>query len=89
MFDIEKLSREELIELVLDQRKEQSDGIRMTYPGQTPPWQIIRRVQPRGQRIEAKLCCGEPLSKRNSISCFKRRVVDDKQESGRVESVRR
>lgn len=58
MADFEKLSREELIRLLLEQQGDELGGIRLTYPGQTPPWQIVRRVQPRGQRIDPKLSIG-------------------------------
>src|SRR5204863_4152192 len=33
-------------------------GIHMAYTGQRPPWQIVRRVQPRRQKIEKKFCLG-------------------------------
>jgi adenine-specific DNA-methyltransferase len=60
MLDFEKLSREDLIKLLTGQQEEeQSSGIRLTYPGQTAPWQIVRRVQPRGQRIDAKFSAGD------------------------------
>lgn len=58
MRNYEKLSREDLIRLLLEQEGETLGGIRLTYPGQTPPWQIVRRVQPRAQKIEKKLCVG-------------------------------
>ncbi|MFY0530497.1 site-specific DNA-methyltransferase [Archangium gephyra] len=50
--------REELIQLLVQRDAEESGGIRMSYKGQTPPWQIIRRVQPRRQKIEARLSVG-------------------------------
>ena len=53
-----KLSREELIHLLTEREGEDLGGIRLTYPGQAPPWQIIRRVQPRSQKIERKLSVG-------------------------------
>lgn len=55
--EFEKLSREDLIKLLTD-REGDANGIRLRYPGQTPPWQIIRRVQPRSQKIEEKLSVG-------------------------------
>ncbi len=56
--DLEKLSREDLIRLVAQDREGDEKGIRLRYPGQTPPWQIIRKVQPRSQKIEDKLSVG-------------------------------
>lgn len=58
MRNLDKLSREDLIRLLIERDGEDLGGIRLTYPGQAPPWQIVRRVQPRSQRIEAKLCGG-------------------------------
>lgn len=54
----EKLAREELLRLLEERDAEESGGIRLTYRGQTPPWQIVRRVQPRRQRIDKKLSFG-------------------------------
>lgn len=68
MRDVEKMSREELIALLTDRDGDNLGGIRLTYPGQAPPWQIVRRVQPRSQRIETKLCVGsEQEQSRNLI----------------------
>jgi adenine-specific DNA-methyltransferase len=58
MRNLDKLSREDLIRLLTERDGEDLGGIRLTYPGQAPPWQIVRRVQPRAQRIEPKLCGG-------------------------------
>lgn len=58
MTDYGKLSRDELIRLLLERDGTDLGGIRMTYAGQTPPWQIVRRVEPRSQRIEPKLSVG-------------------------------
>lgn len=58
MIDYEKMSREELLRLLSEQSPQDQGGIRLTYPGQTAPWQIVRRAQPRSQRIEKKLSCG-------------------------------
>ena len=38
--------------------EEITGGIRITYKGQRPPWQIVRKVKPRRQKIDAKLCVG-------------------------------
>lgn len=56
--DIENLSREDLIRLLTEETQGDANGIRLRYPGQTPPWQIIRRVQPRSQKIDVKLSVG-------------------------------
>ncbi|WP_342152275.1 site-specific DNA-methyltransferase [Methylorubrum sp. SB2] len=58
MEDYDKLSREDLIRALMDRDSQDLGGIRMSYPGQRPPWQIVRQVQPRSQRIERKLCHG-------------------------------
>lgn len=52
----DQLRREELIRLLTERDAAEVGGIRLAFRGQTPPWQIIRRVQPRRQRIEKKLC---------------------------------
>jgi adenine-specific DNA-methyltransferase len=52
------LRREELIGLLVEQDAKTSDGLQLLYEGQTAPWQIARRVKPRRQRIEKKLCNG-------------------------------
>jgi adenine-specific DNA-methyltransferase len=54
----DSLNREELIKLLLGRDAEEEGGIRLTYTGQAPPWQIVRRVQPRRQKIEKLLCVG-------------------------------
>jgi len=51
------LPRATLIGL-LEAREGAQSGIRMAYPGQAPPWQIVRRVKPRRQRIEKRLSVG-------------------------------
>lgn len=58
MTDYEKLSREDLIRILQERDAKLAGGIRVTYPGQAPPWQIARRVQPRAQRIDKKLSYG-------------------------------
>src|SRR6201999_3687272 len=40
---------------------------RLQYKGQTPPWRIVRRVQPRVQRIPEKLCCGSEQDRTHII----------------------
>jgi adenine-specific DNA-methyltransferase len=52
------LSRDDLIRLIEEQDATSRGGIRLSYPGQTPPWHIIRKVQPRRQKIDKKLSCG-------------------------------
>lgn len=54
----ESLRREELISLLMQRDADEVGGIRLTYAGQSPPWQIVRRVQPRLQRIDRKLSAG-------------------------------
>src|ERR1022692_2760069 len=52
------LRREELIRLLAERETEEAGGIRITYKGQRPPWQIVRKVKPRRQKIDTKLCIG-------------------------------
>lgn len=54
----EGLSREDLLRLLAERDAEEAGGLHLTYSGQTPPWRIVRRVQPRRQRIEPKLSFG-------------------------------
>jgi len=61
------LSREELIKLLLLRDKDESGGIRLTYTGQAPPWQIVRRVKPRRQRIVSKYCVGSEEDQANDL----------------------
>jgi len=56
--DYGDLRREELIELLRDRDADEAGGLRLHYKGQTPPWRIVRRVQPRRQKIEQKLSFG-------------------------------
>ena len=58
MVEYSKLSRDDLIRLCHERDGNDAGGIRLTYPGQTPPWQIIRQLKPRSQRIVRKLCVG-------------------------------
>ena len=56
--DYEHFSREDLLRLLRERDQDEAGSLRLTYKGQTPPWRIVRRVQPRSQKIEAKLSCG-------------------------------
>lgn len=58
MADYGTLTKDELVRLLIERDGADLGGIRMTYPGQAPPWQIVRRVEPRSQRIDAKLSVG-------------------------------
>lgn len=60
-------SREELIRLLRDRDRDEAGGLRLQYAGQTPPWRIVRRVQPRVQRIADKLGCGSEVERTNII----------------------
>lgn len=52
------LRREELIQLLEQRDADEAGGIRLSYKGQTPPWRIVRMVQPRRQQIDRKLSVG-------------------------------
>ena len=54
----DELSREQLLKVLLERDAAEEGGIRLTYTGQAPPWQIVRRVQPRRQKIDRKLSKG-------------------------------
>jgi hypothetical protein len=54
----QELRREELLKLLEQRDAEEGGGIRITYKGQRPPWQIVRMVKPRRQKIDTKLCFG-------------------------------
>ena len=61
-------SREELLRLLMERDADETGGLRLYYKGQTPPWRIVRSVQPRRQKIEAKLSWGpEEEQARNMI----------------------
>jgi adenine-specific DNA-methyltransferase len=67
MVDYAKLSRDDLVRLLLERDGDNAGGIRLTYPGQTPPWQIIRQLKPRSQRIDRKLCVGDEASQSQNM----------------------
>lgn len=52
------LSREDLLALLLRRDAEEAGALRLHYRGETPPWQIVRRVWPRRQKVEPKLSWG-------------------------------
>ncbi|MFC5357084.1 site-specific DNA-methyltransferase [Azospirillum himalayense] len=56
--DYDGYSREDLLRLLRERDADEAGGLRLSYAGQTPPWRIIRRVQPRRQKIEPKFCWG-------------------------------
>ena len=62
-----KLSREELIRLLMERDGDDLGGIRMSYPGQRPPWQIVRQVKPRSQKIERKLSHGSEIEQSENL----------------------
>jgi adenine-specific DNA-methyltransferase len=61
--DFEQLSRAALIQMLKEQEASLldagRDGIVMNYSGRTAPWQIIRQVKPKLNRIVKKLCVGD------------------------------
>jgi adenine-specific DNA-methyltransferase len=56
--DYDSYNREELIGLLRARDADEAGGLRLHYKGQTPPWRIVRKVQPRRQKIEQKLSFG-------------------------------
>ncbi|WP_198120324.1 site-specific DNA-methyltransferase [Massilia rhizosphaerae] len=62
-----EMSREDLIRLLSEFDSQTKGGIRLSYPGQTPPWHIIKKVQPRRQKIDARLSVGEDGKSAGSV----------------------
>lgn len=56
--DYDGYSREDLLRLLRERDADEAGGLRLAYKGQTPPWRIVRRVQPRRQKIEPKFSWG-------------------------------
>ena len=54
----DELSREDLLRVLRERDLEEQGALRLHYRGETPPWQIVRKVRPRCQKIEPKLSCG-------------------------------
>lgn len=54
----DNMSREDFLRLLVQRDAEEQGALRLHYKGETPPWQIIRRVRPRCQRIDQKLSFG-------------------------------
>ena len=65
--DYESYSREELLTLLRDRDADEAGGLRLHYKGQTPPWRIVRRVQPRRQKIEQKLSFGHEADQASNL----------------------
>lgn len=63
--DFEQLPRSALIRLLQEHEAASRDagenGIVMNYTGRTAPWQIIRQVKPKLNKIDQKYCVGEEL----------------------------
>jgi len=55
------LSREDLLRILMERDADERGALRLHYGGQTPPWQIVRRVRPRCQKIEPKLSFGSDV----------------------------
>lgn len=55
------LSREDLLRILMERDADERGALRLHYGGQTPPWQIVRRVRPRCQKIEPKLSFGSEV----------------------------
>ena len=60
-------SREELIRLLRDRDRDEAGGLRLHYTGQTPPYRIVRRVQPRAAAYPDRLGCGPELDRSNIV----------------------
>ena len=66
--DYASFNREQLLRLLRERDADDAGGLRLRYKGQTPPWRIVREVQPRRQKIEPRLSIGpEEMQARNLI----------------------
>lgn len=63
----ERMSREDLIRAIAERDGRDAGATRLTYPGQAPPWQIVRRVKPRSQKIQKKLCVGDEAAQTRNL----------------------
>lgn len=63
----DNLRREELIRILQERDSRENAGVRLSYQGQTPPWQIIRQVRPRRQKIEKRLSHGPEEHQSNNL----------------------
>lgn len=61
------LSREDLLRVLKERDAEEQGALRLHYGGETPPWQIVRRVRPRCQKIEPKLSCGSEVDQAGNV----------------------
>jgi adenine-specific DNA-methyltransferase len=57
-YNYDNLRREELLRLLIERDNAEGNGIRLSFTGQRAPWQIVRRVQPRRQKIDKRLSAG-------------------------------
>ena len=63
----EDLSREDLLRILRERDTEEQGALRLHYKGETPPWQIVRRVRPRCQKIEPKLSAGSEADQASNL----------------------
>ena len=63
----EELSREDLLRILRERDVEEQGALRLHYKGETPPWQIVRRVRPRCQKIEPKLSEGSEAEQASNL----------------------
>lgn len=57
--DYEERTREQLVSILRRRDAEDATGTRLRYSGQRLPWQLVRQVRPRQQRIDVKLSVGD------------------------------
>jgi adenine-specific DNA-methyltransferase len=63
----ESLSRDDLMRILMERDAEEQGALRLHYYGQTPPWQIVRRVRPRCQKIEPTLSFGSEAEQASNL----------------------
>lgn len=61
------LPQAELVDLLKRRDAEEGQGTRMHYAGQRVPWHIVRKVQPRQQRIDNKVSFGTEMAQSRNL----------------------
>lgn len=67
MVAYDSFSREDLLRLLRERDREEQGALRLHYHGETPPWQIVRQVRPRCQKIEPRLSWGDEADQAENL----------------------
>lgn len=65
--DYNDLTQAELVALLKRRDAEDGQGTRLRYAGQRVPWHIVRKVQPRQQRIDNKISSGNETDQSSNL----------------------